>query len=306
MERNALVIVNPVAHNLPSRRRLEEVRETLEAGGWQTEWRETEWPGHARHLAAAAAERAVSLVLVCGGDGTLREAACGLAGTETALAPIPAGTVNIWAREMGFPLRAEAAARAVLEGERRRVDLGRAGDEHFLLMAGFGLDGQIARTVSLRLKRRLGAAAYALAAIREALRWRGRPLRVEADGELVEARALMLVAANVRNYAGLVDVAPLALVDDGRLDLCLFQGEGLAGTVLHVLHVLLRRHLRSSRVLYRQARRLRLEWEQPLPLQLDGDAMVESPPVVEVCPAALWAVVPRGRRPRVLTGPLAR
>src|SRR3989304_4719648 len=80
-----------------------------------------------------------------GAGGTRTEAANGRAGSETALAPIRAGTVNIWAKEMGFPRKPAQAVKAAVEGDRRRVDLGRAGDRYFLLMAGYGLDGGVAR-----------------------------------------------------------------------------------------------------------------------------------------------------------------
>jgi|DewCreStandDraft_1066081.scaffolds.fasta_scaffold06146_3 YegS/Rv2252/BmrU family lipid kinase len=292
----ALVIVNPVARNLPSRRALARAAALLTEAGWQARWQETEAPGHATELAARAAHEGHRLVLVCGGDGTLREAACGLVGTDTALAPIPAGTVNIWARETGIPLRAEAAVRTVLTGERRRVDLGRADGRHFLLMAGVGLDGRIAARVDPRAKRRLGATAYAITAVLESLRWRPLPVTVRADGELVSRDALMLVAANTRNYAGLVHVTPLARADDGLLDLCLFRGDGLRDIVLHALMVALGRHLRSPKVLYRQVQRLELEAASPLPMQLDGDPFALDGGVIEAAPASLWAVVRRGLR----------
>lgn len=299
----ALVIVNPAARNLPSRREMARVADVLVEAGWEARWQETAAPGHASELAARAAAEGCSLVLVCGGDGTLREAACGLAGTTTALAPIPAGTVNIWARETGIPLRAEAAVRAVVTGERRPVDLGRAGSQHFLLMAGLGLDGHIARRVGPRAKRRLGAAAYAITAVVESLRWRGRPLTVRADGEAISARALMLVAGNTRNYAGLVHVTPLARVDDGLLDVCLFQGEGLRHILLHVLLVALGRHLRSRLVVYRQVRRLELDWEEPLPVQLDGDPRPLDGAVIEAAPSSLWTVVRRGLKSPLFGSP---
>src|SRR3972149_5257036 len=143
--RETLIIVNPAAHNVPSRKRLDEAERWLGAQGWQVERRQTEGPRQATELAAAAAARGLPLLFVCGGDGTLNEAANGLAGSETALAPIPAGPGNIWGEG--------GAGR----GCRRRVDRGRAGARFFLLMAGSGLDGAIARRVPLGLKSRLGA-----------------------------------------------------------------------------------------------------------------------------------------------------
>ncbi len=294
--RETLVIVNPTARNLPSRGRLDEAARWLRAQGWLVEWRETAGPGQATELAAGAAERGLPLLFVCGGDGTLNEAANGLAGRDTALAVIPAGTVRIWAKEAQIPRRPLEAVKAAVEGERRRIDLGRAGERYFLLMAGYGLDGAIARRVNLGLKSRLGAATYAVAAVREALRYRSSTVTLRFDGEEHAAQVLMLVAGNTRNYAGVAEITREAQVDDGLLDVCVFQGKGTLDIVLHALRTLLRRHLRSSKVLYRKARRLELDWGQPLPVQLDGDAYDMSPTQVEVAPGALWVAVPKGVR----------
>jgi YegS/Rv2252/BmrU family lipid kinase len=294
--KETLIIVNPAAHNVPRRKRLDEADRWLRAQGWRAEWRETEGPGQATALAAGAAERGLPLVFVCGGDGTLNEAANGLAGSDTALAPIRAGTVNIWAKEMGVPRRPVEAVKAAIEGERRHIDLGRADGRYFLLMAGYGLDGAIARRVHLGLKSRLGAVTYAMAAIRESLRYRSSAVTLRFDGEEHTAQVLMLVAGNSRNYAGLVEVTREARVDDGLLDVCVFEGKGTVDIILHALRTLLRRHVQSKKVLYRKARRLELFWEEPLPVQLDGDAYELSPTEVEIAPSVLWVAVPKGVR----------
>ncbi len=300
--RETLVIVNPAAHNVPSRKRLDEAGRWLRAQGWQVEWRETEGPGQATELAAGAAGRGLPLVFVCGGDGTLNEAANGLAGSDTALAAMWAGTVNIWVKEMGIPRKPLAAVKAAVEGERRRIDLGRAGERYFLLMAGYGLDGAIARRVHVGLKSRLGAATYAIAAVRETLRYRSSPMTLRFDGEEQVAQVLMLVAGNTRNYAGLVEITREAQVDDGQLDVCVFQGKGTLDIVLHVLRTVLGRHLRSRKVLYRKVSRLDLAWVEPVPVQLDGDAYETSPTRVEVVPSVLWVAVPRGVRSPLFRG----
>src|SRR3989304_508197 len=222
--RETMIVVNPAAHNVPSRTRLDEAGRWLRARGWGG--------GRAAGRAGAAAARGLPLLFVCGGDGTLNEAANGLAGSETALAPIRAGTVNIWAKEMGFPRRPAQAVKAAVEGDRRRVDLGRAGDRYFLLMAGYGLDGAIARRVHLGLKSRLGAAPYPVAAVREALRYRSSPVTLRLDGEDRDADVLMLVVGNTRNYAGLVEITREAQADDGLLDGGVYEGKGAGEIVL--------------------------------------------------------------------------
>src|SRR3990170_1294745 len=292
--RETLIIVNPVAHNVPSRKRLDEADGWLRSQGWQVEWRQTKEPRQATELAAAAAARGLPLLFVCGGDGTLNEAANGLAGSETALAPIRAGTVNIWAKEMGFPRKPAQAVKAALEGERRRVDLGRAGDRYFLLMAGYGLDGAIARRVHPGLKSRLGAATYVIAAVREALRYRSSPVTLRFDGEERDADVLMLVAGNTRNYAGLVEITREAQADDGLLDVCVYEGKGTVDIVLPARRLFLPRHRRSKKVTYRKVRRREFAGGEPLPVQLDGDEFEESPTLVEIAAGALWVAVPKG------------
>jgi YegS/Rv2252/BmrU family lipid kinase len=300
--KETLVIVNPAAHNAPSPKRLDEADRWLRAQGWKVEWRDTGEPGEATELAAEAAKRGLPLLFVCGGDGTLNEAVNGLAGSDTALAPIPAGTVNIWAREMGIARKPIEAVKGTVLGGRRRVDLGRAGERYFLLMVGYGLDGAIARRVNLGLKSRLGAAAYAVSAIWETLRHRSSPVTLRFDGDRHDVNVLMLVAGNTRNYAGLVEITREAQVDDGLLDVCVFQGKGTVDVILHVLRTLLRRHLKSKNVLYRKARRLEMAWEAPLPAQIDGDAYELSPTEVEVVPSALWVAVPKDVRSPLFQG----
>src|SRR3990172_6639992 len=82
--RETLIIVNPAAHSIPSRKRLDEAERWLRSQGWLVEWRRTEGPRQATELAAAAAARGLPLLFVCGGDGTLNERAIGAASTWAA------------------------------------------------------------------------------------------------------------------------------------------------------------------------------------------------------------------------------
>ncbi|KPK21277.1 MAG: hypothetical protein AMJ76_03035, partial [Dehalococcoidia bacterium SM23_28_1] len=121
-------MVNPISPNLPSRRRLREAASWLHRQGWQAEWAFTRSPGDATAMAARAAHEERSLVVVCGGDGTLNEAANGLVGSKTALSFIPAGTANVWAKEAGIPRHPIAALEVAIRGQARRMDLGRASE----------------------------------------------------------------------------------------------------------------------------------------------------------------------------------
>ncbi len=300
--KEAVLIINPAAHNVPALKRRREAEDWLREAGWRFRWEQTTGTGQATAIAARAAAEGVPLVLACGGDGTLNEVANGLAGTETALGTLPAGTSNIWAREAGISRKPLEAARLMAMGERRLIDLGKAGDRYFMLFAGIGVDAQITRNVSLDMKRHVGAAAYGVAAVREALRWRSRPVTVRLDGVERRLDVLMAFAGNTRLYAGLTKITPNAVVDDGLLDVCIFQGSGRADIAMHLARTLLQSHNKASKVLIQRVKRLEFDWDEPLPVQLDGDPVGDCPREIEVAPRCLWVVVPAGLRTGLFAG----
>jgi diacylglycerol kinase (ATP) len=141
-----VLLVNPVAgmRRLP----LEPIQAALRARGAAVEVALTTRPGDATTIARQAAAAGADVLLACGGDGTVNEAVNGLAGSQTALAVLPGGTVNVWAREVGIPLDPVRALQLLWEGQRRWIDLGRAGERYFLLMAGIGFDADVAAQVT--------------------------------------------------------------------------------------------------------------------------------------------------------------
>jgi diacylglycerol kinase (ATP) len=300
---SASVIVNPISPNLPSRRHLREAASWLHSQGWQADWALTRSPGDAIAIATRAAQEERSLVVVCGGDGTINEAINGLAGSQTALAVIPAGTANVWAKEAGIPRQPIAALEVAVGGQARRMDIGRAsppsgeGGRYFFLMAGLGLDARIAASLPLKLKQYLGATAYAITAVGQSLRYRGQRVKLIVDDEPLETRLLMMVVGNTRNYAGITRVTSRAYADDGLLDACIFQGRHTLDIIFHTLRVAAQAHLRASPILYRQVRRVEVRSEVSLPVQLDGDFYPGYPTIFEVVPAALTVMVAQKKLP---------
>ncbi len=100
----------------------------------------------------------------------------------------------------------------------------------------------------------------------------------------------------------MVEITREAQVDDGLLDVCVYEGKGKLDIILHALRTLLRRHVKSKKVLYRKARQVSLSWNEPLPVQLDGDAYDKSPTEVVVEPGALWVTVPKGLKSPLFRG----
>src|SRR5437588_3777495 len=160
---SAMMIANPTAGSYTQHiYELEETLAFLRQHGWQVELKLTQASGDAQRLALEAVKQHIDVVIAVGGDGTINEVIQALAGSETALGVLPGGTANVWAREVGIPLGVSGAREVLVHGQRRRIDLGRANERYFLLMAGIGLDGEVTHAVEKKSLKRLGAFAYLL------------------------------------------------------------------------------------------------------------------------------------------------
>lgn len=289
--KRALSVFNPAARGSPPIDRLRAAIDTLD--GWEVSLEATTGPGHATELARGGAECGLDAVIACGGDGTVNEVANGLAGSPTVLAVVRGGTANVWAKETRLPRDPSAALRLLADGEIRTIDLGRAGERYFLLMAGIGFDADIVRSVSPSLKRRLGAASYLLHGLDRVLRHRAMSVDLLVNGEPLASRVYWLLLGNTRSYAGVLNITHQARADDGRLDLCLLREGGPLRLAWLSPWAFLGRHHRRAGVVYDKVESLDVR-TPGLPVQVDGEYLCETPLRFEVAPAALRVVVPRG------------
>lgn len=293
--RRALIVENPVAGRPGAHPAVTRLERHLRACGWTADVARTAYPGHAAELAARAAAQHHDLVVAAGGDGTINEVIQGLVGTATALAVLPIGTVNVWAAETGMPSDPARLAALLDRGTARNIDVGRAGNRYFLLMAGIGLDADVVRRVGPRLKRTIGRWAYAASMLEIMRGYAGTPMTLRLDGVPLHTTALMVVIGNTRRYAGSFRLTPHALIDDGRLDVCIVPGAVLLRSPAQIGAVLSGAPVLRRSLLCRRAARIEIDAERPLPVQLDGDLAGVTPLTIEVAPSALRVVVPPPR-----------
>lgn len=262
--------------------------------------------------AADAVREGAGLVVVCGGDGTVRTVADALAGTGVALAVVPCGTGNLLARHLGLPLDPAKALSAALTGAPQRLDLGRLeGDgittTHFTAMSGAGLDAAMLEGTSDRAKSVVGWPAYVVAGLRES-RSPGTRLTISLDGgPALRRSARMVLLANIGTVQGGAALVPAARPDDGLLDLALYDPHGPGGW-LRALGVLLRRPRGARRagaggtgstgpVEFFTFRRAELTFASPQPREMDGDPVGAGLRLTaEVVPGALTVLVPSGEK----------
>jgi diacylglycerol kinase family enzyme len=302
-----LLIVNPTASSMTPRRRMRIQREL--GHHHRLEVAETTRRGHATRLARAAARDGVDVVVVAGGDGTLNEAADGLAGTQTALAPLPAGSTNVFARSIGMKNRIDPALEqvvAAIENQTfRRIGLGNGNGRHFLFHLGAGFDAEVIEQVERhsRLKRRLAHPMFAVAAFTTFFRGydRDRPqYRVEADDQPV-GEGFFAIVSNTAPYA-FFGPRPLRVTRaagfDHKLALTMFRRLEMGVLLPAALSAMTRgRRIERQRDIVQLADvdRLTLVAQHgPFPWQVDGDYLGEVERLeIRYVPDALTVVMPK-------------
>lgn len=254
---------------------------------------------------ARAVREGAQLVVVCGGDGTVRAAAEALAGTGIPLAVVPCGTGNLLARNLGLPVRPAEALAGALRGAPHRIDLGRVeGDgmapAHFTVMSGAGLDAAMLESTGDRAKALLGWPAYVVAGLRE-LRAPRMRLTVGVDGAPPLRRtARMVLVANTGKVQGGTALVPAARPDDGLLDLMILDPRGPAGWLSAVVTLVRRRPEGGAgrtdgppAVEYFTFRRADVLFDAPQQRELDGDTVAPGRRLTaEVRPGALTVLLP--------------
>ena len=297
--RLAAVVYNPIKVDLDAIRVT--VADEADQAGWEeTLWFETSQDDPGRGATSRALDAGVSMIIVAGGDGTIRAVAETLRTRDVALALLPSGTGNLLARNLKLTLDdLHHSIHSAFTGDDRAIDLGmieirRADssvDQHaYLVMAGLGLDAKMLANTDDELKEKIGWLAY-VKAIAIALRDKNQlRLRYRLDsGGLRSIRAHTVIIGNCGSLQANVLLLPDAAVDDGLFDIVLLRPEGFVSWVQILTKIIwengvlsrtrLGRKLRTKEVKalnYIKGRRLSMRLNRPEKIELDGDEFGET------------------------------
>lgn len=296
------IIHNPVA-GPKTAGRIERVRACLAAKSVDFRILRTKGIGDAVVMAREAAANGAECVIVVGGDGTIHEAANGLAGTATPLLIVPGGTGNVFALELGLPDSVEGCLRLLNDGKTISVPLGKANDRYFVLLGSAGFDAEVVERMNHRQKNYLGIAAYVLVGIRHFFRPQP-PLWLDLPGrERIEAQFVIVVRG--RMYGGNITIAPEGNIEGNTLQAVILLRKGKWAIAKFVLDLLLKRHTRSPHVMIRETSSLMVRSSIPSAAQVDGEYLGPLPVRFTMSDASLRIIVPRefrestaNRRPR--------
>lgn len=294
------MIYNPNAGRFPSGILAERAANVLRSYSWDIRLMSTHDGAHVTELAHRAADEGKEALFVVGGDGTVNLAVRGLAGSQTALGVLPGGTANVLAQELGLPgltwtrwMALEESAHRLAEAEPRPVDIGICASTPFLMWAGVGLDAFAIHHIEPRPRgeKLFANVAYAASTAWLASLWHGINLKVTVDELQISGHYLLAIMSNIHLYAGgLAQISPFALLDDGVIDLWLFEGDTLGDTIQRAWDLYAGRHVDSEKVRQVSFKHLVLESDKPLYVQVDAEPIPNNERSVEV------EVIPRGLR----------
>jgi diacylglycerol kinase (ATP) len=291
------VIINPASGQ--KKAVLADINRVFQPAGirWSVEITQNE--GDATHLATRLAEQGNEIVAVYGGDGTISEVACGLAGTQAALAILPGGTGNVLTFEFGIPRDLLQAARLLVSPHRiRLVDMGEVDGRKFLLRAGAGLEAVTVQRAPREFKDRFGLLAYAVAALQSLMEVRPVHYMLELDGQTIETQGILCTVANA-GHLGLVQglsLAPSVSLEDGLLDVIVMNSIDPL-TIIALLSSNIDRPTDSGKsslggVQHWQVQQARIQADPPQTTQVDGDNLGLTPIHVRSVPRSLRVIVP--------------
>ena len=273
---------------------LDELRKLVAEEGFDDPvWHEVSKSRKARKRARRVLDDGVDLVLVWGGDGMVQRCVDALAGSDAAVAIIPAGTANQLANNLGIPTDLQEAVRIAFHGARRRLDLGTLNGEHFAVMAGAGFDAQMINDADGRLKDRAGRLAYVLTGLRHV---RDKPVRtkIRVDRQKwFEGPATCVLFGNVGTITGGIHAFDDAEPDDGYLDVGVVTAQGALQWARTLGRAATGRSEVSPYIEMTQGRVINVKFAEPITYELDGGERGVSKKLhATIVPAALTFCVP--------------
>jgi len=293
--KRGLLVYNPTAGQRNRRDQMNELIDRQRGRGLELVNAPTTGIGDATEIVKSFLPKGLDVVVVCGGDGTISEAACGLQGSGVPLAVLPGGTSNVLARELQIPLDFDLAEELLHGGTPSAVRFAHADGRPFLLWAGAGLDARVMGNMNLKLKRWLGRTGISLTAWTEFLRYEFPRLEVVIDGAAYEATFAVVCRAS--RYGGEWIIAPEARLDGDLLDVMLFSRRSHLDLMrlFHGMRQGRAEHLENGIAQVVRGREVEIRSLEPYPVEVevDGDCVLETPISCRVGTQTVGILVPR-------------
>ena len=276
-----LFVMNPYAGMRKANRFLADILALFNRAGYTVITHMTAGPGDGSVIVERMASH-VDLVVCCGGDGTFNETVNGIlrSGVNVPIGYIPAGSTNDFATSLRLPTDPLKAAQLIVEGLPRRYDVGLFAERYFSYVASFGAFTKSSYTTPQNVKNALGHTAYVLSGIQELSQLRNTHMRLELDGEVIEADFLFGAVSNSTSVGGILTLDPKQVdMQDGKFELLLVRTPRNLAELSECIQALQTQKYNCSAITFRSASQLRVSSNEAVTWTLDGERADVTKPV---------------------------
>lgn len=285
--KNYCFIINPAAGGGSCLKKFREAETVLQAQKIFYQVSCSKKPGELHSLVQKALNAKADCIVVVGGDGTVREAVSAIAYQPVDFFIFPFGTGNDLSKALGISTNPLTAAEQLLQGKASSMDAVQANDSWFLNVGGFGFDVEVLLQTEHYKKRMSNKNAYLFGLIQALFHLKSRSVTLTHDGERETLYAMIVSAGNGQYIGGGMQALPMAKVDDGLLDICVMHNVKKRRIPAVLLRFLKGRHMEIGETRYFQTKELMVETEIPLPVQLDGEIIEQTPVTFRLHPGAV-------------------
>ncbi len=280
--RHLLIIHNPISGSR-NKQRFSKAASLLQAAGCKLTIKTTERSNHAIELVgeALAENQNWSAIVAAGGDGTICEVANGLRGSSIPLGVIPLGTANVFAREIGVGMKLENVATVIASALPVPIYPGLIAEERFLLMVGAGYDSLAVSGLIPEEKKKYGAAAYILAALRALKHFKHLDVSIRINGEIRQGASV--IVSRSRLFGGPFVAAPKGDLRNSDFQVLILKKKGIWPAVKYGLALVTNRIASLDTVEYLQTEdEVEITASPSIPCQIDGDGGFETPHILRI------------------------
>lgn len=291
-------IANPKSGASSSSKIVKRLRNFMVENGYRVRIDLTRSLSDAQELAhKAACSYDCSLVVGCGGDGTIREIIQGLEGSDKPLMIVPSGTENLLANELGYTEKVEDYINTFKAGVVKPLDVGQANGRCFTSILGVGFDADVVQRFSDLREGHISHLDYFWPIWRTYWLHKFPRIKVEIEGEEVFNDYGMVFVGNISRYAVGLEILKKADYGDGLLDVCIYRCGSKTKLAKHSAMTVLKCHSTSRDVIYRQCDSLRISSDEIVRTEIDGDPGPALPLDIKMIANAIRVVVPENAKP---------
>ncbi len=304
MKDTAQVIVNPVAGRGNGSKIVHELKDDIENSVKRSlRICETRYPGHGIQLAHQATSDGVSLLIAAGGDGTINEVVNGMLRAKSEHKTLPElsilnlGSGADFVRSLAYPKTISEQLHWLGSHHRQMIDVGKLQCRncdgtrivrYFINECQLGIGGSVVAKMRAQSKGRISTLAFASAAIKQLIFWRGSRMKIAVDDvDLVEGKILGIVVGNGRFCGGGMQLTPKAELRDGRFDILVMKDMNLLNRMLNFAKVYQGKHIYAKPSIYRKGRQILIQCENDIFIETDGELIGRGTAQVNILPAIL-------------------